>query len=199
MLIPMRARAAFASQMKQSGDSDYLFPSPRMGSSKPHITTVHTLWNRTPPLGEWLVMLLEGHQTYANAKSLVALLHLLRPTACVRRLDRQLQRRVMRCLRSADLVFCDQLPNFWNEINWHFDRRVSGVLKCSFVLGHGFFVALRFVVIEYLLDPALIPSGWKVFFTHCALLRLRRRARFAFGPSSYAVITKTEFGMGSGT
>ena len=47
MLIPMRARAAFASQMKQSGDSDYLFPSPRMGSSKPHITTVHTLWNRT--------------------------------------------------------------------------------------------------------------------------------------------------------
>ena len=47
--MPMtdRARAAFASQMKQSGDSDHLFPSLRMGSSKPHITTVHTLWNRT--------------------------------------------------------------------------------------------------------------------------------------------------------
>ena len=96
----------------------------------------------------------------------------------------------MRWPRSADLVFCDQLPNFWNEINRHFDRRVSGTLKCSFVFGYGFFVALRFVVIEYLLDPALIPSGWKVFFTHCALLRLRRRARFAFGPSSFAVITK---------
>ena len=45
--MPMteRAREAFASQMKQSGDSDYLFPSP-MGSSKPHITTVRKLWNR---------------------------------------------------------------------------------------------------------------------------------------------------------
>ena len=47
--MPMtdRARQAFASQMKQSGDSDYLFPSPRMGSSKPHITTVRKLWDRT--------------------------------------------------------------------------------------------------------------------------------------------------------
>ena len=47
--MPMTDRAcvAFASQMKQSGDSDYLFPSPRMGSSKPHIATVCKLWNRT--------------------------------------------------------------------------------------------------------------------------------------------------------
>ena len=47
--MPMtdRVRQAFASQMKQSGDSDYLFPSPRMGSSKPHITTVQKLWERT--------------------------------------------------------------------------------------------------------------------------------------------------------
>ena len=47
--MPMteRAREAFASQMKQSGDSDYLFPSPRMGSSKPHISTVCMLWGRT--------------------------------------------------------------------------------------------------------------------------------------------------------
>ena len=47
--MPMtdRVRAAFASQMKQSGDSDYLFPSPRMESSKPHITSVCKLWNRT--------------------------------------------------------------------------------------------------------------------------------------------------------
>ena len=47
--MPMtnRVREAFASQMKQSGDSDYLFPSPRMESPKPHISTVRTLWNRT--------------------------------------------------------------------------------------------------------------------------------------------------------
>ena len=47
--MPMtdRVREAFTSQMKQSGDSDYLFPSPRMGSRKPHITTVSGLWDRT--------------------------------------------------------------------------------------------------------------------------------------------------------
>ncbi len=47
--MPMtdRVRAAFVSQMKQSGDSDYLFPSQQMGSSKPHITRVTKLWDRT--------------------------------------------------------------------------------------------------------------------------------------------------------
>ena len=47
--MPMteRAREAFTLQMKQSGDSDYLFPSQRMGSSQSHITTVCKLWNRT--------------------------------------------------------------------------------------------------------------------------------------------------------
>ena len=47
--MPMsdRAREAFVSQIQQSGDSDYLFPSPVMSSPKPHITTVRKLWNRT--------------------------------------------------------------------------------------------------------------------------------------------------------
>ena len=47
--MPMTNRAceAFASQMKQSGDSDYLFPSQRIGSSNPYISTVRTLWDRT--------------------------------------------------------------------------------------------------------------------------------------------------------
>ena len=47
--MPMtdRVREAFASQMKQSGDSDYLFPSQQMGSSKPHITRVTKLGDRT--------------------------------------------------------------------------------------------------------------------------------------------------------
>ena len=47
--MPMtdRVREAFASQMKQSGDSEYLFPSQRIGSSNPYISTVRTLWNRT--------------------------------------------------------------------------------------------------------------------------------------------------------
>ena len=47
--MPMTERAceAFASQMKQSGDSDYLFPSPKIDSSNPHIATVRKLWDRT--------------------------------------------------------------------------------------------------------------------------------------------------------
>ena len=47
--MPMtdRAREAFASQITQSGGSDYLFPSPKIDSSKPHITTVCKLWDRT--------------------------------------------------------------------------------------------------------------------------------------------------------
>ena len=47
--MPMteRAREAFASQMKQSRDSDYLFPSSRRGSRQPHITPVSKLWDQT--------------------------------------------------------------------------------------------------------------------------------------------------------
>ena len=83
------------------------------------------------------------------------------------------------------LMLRDQFTNLWNKINRHFEGRVSGAFECSFVLGYGFFVALRFVVIENPLDPALIPPGWKVFIAHRALLRLRRSALFAFGPSAY--------------
>lgn len=93
-------------------------------------------------------------------------------------------------------MFRHQLADMWNEIYWHFNRRVSGALKRGFVLDRGIFVALRLKVIEYLLDPAFVPTGWEVLLAHCAFVRLRRRARFAFGPSSYSVITKTEFGTG---
>ena len=31
--------------------------------------------------------------------------------------------------RLTDLVFRDQLANFWNEVNGHFDRRVCGALE----------------------------------------------------------------------
>src|SRR5690606_8699532 len=39
--MPMsdRAREAFVSQMRESGDSEYLFPSPFEGRRTPHITT----------------------------------------------------------------------------------------------------------------------------------------------------------------
>jgi len=66
----------------------------------------------------------------------------------------------------------DQFPNFLNEINRHFHHRVSGAFECSFVLGYGLFVALRFVVIQNPLDPNLIPPGWNMLPAHRALLRL---------------------------
>ena len=47
MPMSARARDAFASQMKESGDSEYLFPSTREGTEKPHICNVRKLWNRT--------------------------------------------------------------------------------------------------------------------------------------------------------
>lgn len=47
--MPMsdRARVAFASQMKESGDSQYLFPSTREGAEKPHLRNVRRVWNGT--------------------------------------------------------------------------------------------------------------------------------------------------------
>ena len=47
--MPMtdRAREAFASQMKESVGSDYLFPSTRKNATKPHLTTVKKGWTVT--------------------------------------------------------------------------------------------------------------------------------------------------------
>ena len=47
--MPMTERVpeTFASQIRESGDSDYLFPTTKIDSSKPHITTVRKLWDRT--------------------------------------------------------------------------------------------------------------------------------------------------------
>jgi len=44
--MPMseRAREAFVSQMKDSGQSDYLFPSAREDSPIPYLTTVRKGW-----------------------------------------------------------------------------------------------------------------------------------------------------------
>ena len=46
-MVGIAARKAFIAQMKESGNSEYLFPSPRAAGKKPHITTVRKLWDRT--------------------------------------------------------------------------------------------------------------------------------------------------------
>ena len=47
--MPMtgRAKEAFRSQMKESGDSEYLFPSTKAGATKPHLVAVRKIWDRT--------------------------------------------------------------------------------------------------------------------------------------------------------
>jgi len=45
--MTMAARDAFRRQMEESLDSEYLFPTPILGSSKPYITNVRKAWERT--------------------------------------------------------------------------------------------------------------------------------------------------------
>ena len=88
------------------------------------------------------------------------------------------------------------MPYYWNETNGDFHRRA---LEAGFNFCGSFFVTLSFIVFKDPANSSLIPSAGILFVSHGFLLRLRRIARFAFEPSSYADMTKTESGMGSGT
>ena len=59
-------------------------------------------------------------------------------------------------------------------------------------------------MIEYPLHACVVPTWWKsIAFLHgffrCEDFWRRRKAFRAFSPSSYAVMTNTELGLGSGT
>lgn len=41
------ARRAFKAQMEQTSDSDYLFPSPSKRATKPYITSLRRIWDKT--------------------------------------------------------------------------------------------------------------------------------------------------------
>ena len=60
--------------------------------------------------------------------------------------------------------------------------------------GRGLIVGLRLVVIHDSADPRFIPALRKLLVAHAFFLRLRLKAGKASGPSSYAVMTKTEPG-----
>jgi uncharacterized protein YjeT (DUF2065 family) len=81
----------------------------------------------------------------------------------------------------------------------NFHDRARCTLECRLVLGDCFLVVLCLVVIQDPMAAMLVPTGWKTLVAHDFLLFLRRRAFFAFGQISYAVITKTDSGTGSGT
>ena len=64
----------------------------------------------------------------------------------------------------------------------YFHRRA---FEAGFNFCGSLFVTLRFIVFNDPANSSLIPSTGILFIGHGFLLRLRRIARFAFGPSSY--------------
>ena len=113
----------------------------------------------------------------------------------------------MRCSasdRSTGSAFCQECSDGRHELDWdfHHGRRRRSVRR--FVLSHCFDVRLRFVVIEHPLHAGLVPTWWESTpflhgFFRCDDFWRRRRAFRALSPRSYAVITNTEPGVGSGT
>ena len=71
-------------------------------------------------------------------------------------------------------------------------------------LSHRLDIGLRVVVLEDPLHSCVVPTWWEsILFLH-GFFRFedfwrRRKAFRAFSPSSYAVMTYTEPGVGSGT
>src|SRR3990172_526363 len=94
----------------------------------------------------------------------------------------------------------DEFANGGDKINRDLHRGVSSCFERRLVLGDRLFIALRLIALKETPDSGFIPSGRELaLLRHGFLPRRRRSARFAFGPSSYAVITNTESGSGSGT
>lgn len=91
-----------------------------------------------------------------------------------------------------------QLPNSRNQFNRDFYSGVCRGLVRRLVLGNRFVVGLLFVVRNRALYPRFVPTSWIFVLLHDDF-RLRRSAFNAFGPMSYAVITNTDPGSGSGT
>ena len=67
-----------------------------------------------------------------------------------------------------------------------------------FVFRDRLLVRLLLVVGEHALHAFLVPARWVLCVCH-GFFRRRRSAFKAFGPRSYAVITNTDPGSGSGT
>ena len=83
---------------------------------------------------------------------------------------------------------------------WNLHDGLIALLKGGFVLRNGFFFRLCLVVIQNSSDASFVPPFRKFGLRCYCFLRLRRRyANSAFPVSSYAVMTNTLPGCGSGT
>jgi len=90
------------------------------------------------------------------------------------------------------LVASNQVAYSWDKFNRYIHGGMGrGLIRCL-VLRHGFLIGLGLIVLKDPSDALRVPARGKVLLLHGLLLVLLRRAFLAFGPSSYAVITKTE-------
>src|ERR1041384_4080198 len=93
----------------------------------------------------------------------------------------------------------NQLPDFRHAVVRNVHNGLGG-LDASFVLDEGIVFGLLLVKCK---DPPsflLVSSFWKIPFAHCCFFFLRlRNATRALPLNSYAIITNTLSGSGSGT
>jgi len=102
-----------------------------------------------------------------------------------------------RCCR---FVLSNDLADDRHQLDGNFYNGSASALEGSFVFSDSFLLRLSFVVGKNSTHSFFIPTWWKTVVRHFCLLRLRRRyAAKAFPRNSYAVITKTLSGSGSGT
>ena len=98
-------------------------------------------------------------------------------------------------------MLCDELPNHRDEVAGDLHQSLCRVLGRRFILGHRFSLGLLLVVRQDALNTRLVPPRWGLALPH-RFPFLRRRLRYAISGwpfRSYAVMTNTLSGSGSGT
>src|SRR5437867_383515 len=90
---------------------------------------------------------------------------------------------------------CDQLTHSWHEFYGHLHRSVRRRLVGGLILSDRLLIGLRLVVLQNATNALLVPTIWICRLPHCCLLRRRRSALSALGPSRYAEL-KVGLGLG---
>src|SRR6266496_3362390 len=86
----------------------------------------------------------------------------------------------------------DHLPYGRDELDRDLHRGVGRRFVGGLILGDRFLVGLRLVMLQNTPNTLFVPSNRILRLAHRLLLRRRRSALSALGPSWYAVITKIE-------
>src|SRR5207249_11228907 len=88
---------------------------------------------------------------------------------------------------SASPPLCNQLTHRRHELDRHVHRSVRRRLVGGLIFRYRFFIGLRFVMLQNAAHALFVPAGGIFRLPHCRLLRRRRSALRALGPSWYAV------------